>query len=71
MPAGRGLGPRGFLTEDEKQEAPKISKELIFRILKYLKSVVSLLRRLEAFWRIINKRTDTLRICSSNVSSVL
>ena len=37
MLAGRGLGPRGFLTEDEKQEAPKISKELIFRILKYLK----------------------------------
>ena len=37
MPAGRGLGPRGFLTEDEKQEAPKISRELIFRILKYLK----------------------------------
>ena len=35
--AGRGLGPRGFLTEEEKQNAPKISKELIFRILKYLK----------------------------------
>ena len=35
--AGRGLGPRGFLTEEEKQNAPKISKELIIRILKYLK----------------------------------
>ena len=34
---GRGLGPRGFLTEEEKQNAPKISKELIIRILKYLK----------------------------------
>ena len=35
--AGRGLGPRGFLTEEEKQNAPKISKELLIRILKYLK----------------------------------
>ena len=35
--AGRGLGPRGFLTEEEKQNAPKISKKLIIRILKYLK----------------------------------
>ncbi len=35
--AGRGLGPRGFLTEEEKQNAPKISKELIIRILKYLR----------------------------------
>ena len=34
---GRGLGPRGFLTEEEKQNAPKISKELLIRILKYLK----------------------------------
>ncbi|MBQ2657033.1 MAG: ABC transporter ATP-binding protein [Erysipelotrichaceae bacterium] len=33
----RGMGPRGFLTEEEKQNAPKITKELIFRILKYLK----------------------------------
>ena len=37
MPGTRGLGPRGFLTEDEKQNVPKLSKELIFRILKYLK----------------------------------
>ena len=31
-----GLGPRGFLTEEEKKNAPKLSKELIIRILKYL-----------------------------------
>ena len=32
-----GFGPRGFLTDEEKQNVPKITKELIFRILKYLK----------------------------------
>ena len=32
----RGFGPRGFLTEDEKQNAPKITKELLVRIFKYL-----------------------------------
>ena len=32
-----GLGPRGFLTEEEKQNKPKVSKELIVRILSYLK----------------------------------
>ena len=32
----RGFGPRGFLTDDEKQNAPKITKELIIRIFKYL-----------------------------------
>ncbi len=32
----RGLGPRGFLTDEEKQNIPKVSRELIFRILKYL-----------------------------------
>ncbi len=31
-----GMGPRGFLTEEEKQNPPKITKELIIRILKYL-----------------------------------
>ena len=31
-----GLGPRGFLTEEEKKNSPKLSKELIIRILKYL-----------------------------------
>ena len=31
------FGPRGFLTDEEKQNAPKVTKELIFRILKYLK----------------------------------
>lgn len=31
------LGPKGFLTEEEKQNLPKVSKELIFRILSYLK----------------------------------
>jgi len=34
---GRGLGPRGFLTEEEKQNQPKITKELLVRILSYLK----------------------------------
>lgn len=33
----RGFGPRGFLTEEEKQNAPKISKQLVIRILRYLK----------------------------------
>ena len=38
MPPGmRGLGPRGFLTDEEKQNIPKVTKELIFRILSYLK----------------------------------
>ena len=36
-PSARGLGPRGFLTDEEKQNTPKITKELIIRILKYLK----------------------------------
>ncbi len=30
-------GPRGFLTEIEKQNKPKISKELLVRVLSYLK----------------------------------
>ena len=34
---GGGLGPRGFLTEEEKKNKPKISKGLILRILSYLK----------------------------------
>lgn len=30
MPGGRGsLGPRGFLTEEEKQNMPKVTKELL------------------------------------------
>ena len=38
MPAGRGsLGPRGFLTDEEKQNMPKVTKELLVRILSYLK----------------------------------
>ena len=32
-----GLGPRGFLTDEEKQNMPKVTKKLIFRILSYLK----------------------------------
>ena len=40
-PGGRGPmrlgGPRGFLTEEEKKQKPKLSKDLLFRILKYLK----------------------------------
>ncbi len=37
MPGPHGLGPRGFLTEEEKQNRPKVSKQLIVRILSYLK----------------------------------
>ena len=38
MPGGgRGLGPRGFLTEEEKQNMPKVTEELLVRILSYLK----------------------------------
>ena len=33
---GRSLGPRGFLTEEEKQNMPKISGQLVRRILSYL-----------------------------------
>lgn len=37
-PVGRGgLGPRGFLTEEEKENLPKVDKALILRILSYLK----------------------------------
>lgn len=32
-----GPGPRGFLTDEEKQNKPKVTKELLLRILKYLK----------------------------------
>ena len=34
---GRGLGPRGFLTEEEKQNLPQVNGALIRRILGYLK----------------------------------
>ena len=37
MPGPRSFGPRGFLTEEEKKEMPKVTKELILRILSYLK----------------------------------
>lgn len=39
MPGGMrgGLGPRGFLTEEEKANMPKVDKKLIKRILSYLK----------------------------------
>ena len=30
-------GPRGFLTEEEKANKPKVTKELLLRILSYLK----------------------------------
>ncbi len=33
----RSLGPRGFLTEEEKNNMPKITKSLLKRILSYLK----------------------------------
>lgn len=34
---GMGMGPRGFLTDEEKANAPKVSKGLIKRIFSYLK----------------------------------
>ena len=34
---GRGLGPRGFLTEEEKKNMPKVTGALLGRILGYLK----------------------------------
>ena len=34
---GRGFGPRGFLTDEEKQNMPKVNDALIKRILSYLK----------------------------------
>ena len=38
MAGGRGsMGPRGFLTEEEKQHMPKVTKALLKRILSYLK----------------------------------
>lgn len=36
-PMGGPMGPRGFLTDEEKQNAPKVSWPLIKRILSYLK----------------------------------
>ncbi len=32
-----GLGPRGFLTDEEKQNMPKVTKQLLVRISSYLK----------------------------------
>ena len=37
MAGPHGLGPRGFLTDEEKQNMPSVNKELILRILGYLK----------------------------------
>ena len=37
---GHGMGPRGFLTDEEKANRPKVTKELIKRILGYLKPYV-------------------------------
>ena len=38
MAGGRNsLGPRGFLTEEEKKNMPKVTKALLARILSYLK----------------------------------
>ncbi|MBO4419491.1 MAG: ABC transporter ATP-binding protein [Oscillospiraceae bacterium] len=34
---GGGLGPRGFLTDEEKKNKPKVTKALLLRILSYLK----------------------------------
>ncbi len=38
MPGGRNsLGPRGFLTDEEKANMPKVTKELLLRIFSYLR----------------------------------
>ena len=40
MPPGGRMnfgGPRGYLTDEEKANMPKVTKDLIFRILSYLK----------------------------------
>ncbi len=38
MPRGMpSLGPRGYLTDEEKQNMPKVTKELLLRILSYMK----------------------------------
>ena len=34
---GRSLGPKGFLTDEEKKNMPKVTKSLLLRILSYLK----------------------------------
>ncbi len=34
---GRAFGPRGFLTDEEKANMPKVTKDLLLRILGYLK----------------------------------
>ncbi len=36
-PPSRGLGPRGFLTEEEKQNLPSVDRALLLRILSYLR----------------------------------
>lgn len=36
-PMNGGRGPRGFLTEQEKANRPQITKELLLRIISYLK----------------------------------
>ena len=35
--APKSLGPRGYLSEEEKKNAPKVTKELLLRIFSYLK----------------------------------
>ena len=37
MPGIRGMGPRGFLTEEEKKSLPVVNAKLLKRILSYLK----------------------------------
>ena len=34
---GGSMGPRGFLTEEEKANRPKVTKQLLLRIFSYLK----------------------------------
>ena len=37
MAGPHGLGPRGFLTDEEKKNMPKVTPDLLKRVLSYLK----------------------------------
>ena len=64
---GRSLGPKGFLTEEEKQNMPKVTKELLLSILSYLKETERLIKivyklNLYSTLKITKDSTDPLNI---------
>ena len=70
-----GGGARGFLTEEEKKNRPKLTKELLLRILSYLKpkSFIIFLASLKDLG-ILQRETflkETLIIVSKNFLSTL